>query len=172
MKAALLILLTFVLVAPVRGLDLGKHEFFKHLVGEWEAKGELKGQDNNVVTITEAWTGKADAEDSFYIEGTRTLNGETQKFKWTITHNTATEGYEAMLTGEDGQTIRFEGNLSEVNMVMSMKAITGGGDSSIALEDSFTDEAKETLQTKVTFTGDQGQTTLEGTIVHKRVKAP
>jgi hypothetical protein len=167
MKRTLLFLSVFALAAPLPALDLGKHAFFKHLIGDWEAQGELKGQDNNAVTITETWTGKADVADSFYIEGSRTINGETQTFKWTIIHNAATDGYEAELSGSDGQTIRFEGSLSEADLVMNMKAITGGGDSSITLQDSFTDEKKDTLETKVTFVGDQGQTTLSGTITHK-----
>jgi hypothetical protein len=173
MKAALYFLLLFALPAPLRALDFATHPFFKHLVGEWEATGELKGADNNIVTITEKWTGKADAADSFYIEGTRTFNGETGVFKWTITHNAATDGYDAVLSGDAAtQDIRFEGSLSDVDMVLSLKAITGGGDSSIALLDSFVDESKDTYQTKVTLTDEQGQTTLEGTITHKRVKAP
>jgi opacity protein-like surface antigen len=172
MKLILCCALAVSLASPALALDFATHPFFKHLIGDWEAKGELKGENDNTVTVTETWTGKADAGDSFFIEGTRTINGDTQSFRWTITHNPATEGYEAILTSNgDGQPLRFEASLSDVDMVMRMKAITGGGDSSISLEDSFADEAKETLHTKVTFTGDQGQTTLEGTIVHTRKKA-
>jgi hypothetical protein len=171
MKAFLLCALALCLAAPAPALDFSAHPFFKHLIGDWEAKGELKGENNNTVIITETWTGKADAGDSFFIEGSRTINNETQSFRWTITHNAATDSYEAILTSNgDAQPLRFEASLSEVDMVMRMKAITGGGDSSISLEDSFADEAKDTLQTKVVFTGDQGQTTLEGTIVHTRKK--
>ena len=171
---ALLILLSILTLAPIsQAIDFAGHPFFKHLVGEWDASGELKGENNNSVTITENWTGKADAEGSFFIEGSRTINGDTQPFQWTITHNPATDGFEAVLTSGDGsQTIRFEGSLSEVEGIMNMKAITGSGDSSITLQDSFADNSKETLNTKVLFTGDQGQTTLEGTIVHKRKRAP
>ena len=157
---------------PCHALDLAQHAFFKHLIGDWKAEGELKGENNNVVTITETWTGKADAVDSFFIDGSRTMNGDTQAFKWVFTHNAATDSYEAMLTGADGQMIRFEGSVSDVTLVMDLKAITGNGNGSIAVQDSFAEGSKDTLNSKVTFTGDQGQTTLEGTIIHKRVKAP
>jgi hypothetical protein len=153
--------------------DLSKHVFFKHLIGKWTAEGELKGADNNVVKITEEWTGKADVDGSFFIEGSRTINGDTQPFKWSITHNPATDSYEAVLAGaEDSQTLRFEGSLSEVDLTMTLKSITGSGESSIIVEDSFANEAKDTMQSKVKFSGDQGQTNLEGKIIHKREKAP
>jgi hypothetical protein len=167
-------LVTFLaLTAAAPGLDFSAHPFFKHLSGDWQAEGELKGEDGNLLKITETWSGKADAEGSFYFEGTRTVNGDTQPFKWTMTHNAATDGYEAVMAGADGsQTLRFEGSFSEVDMVMNYKAITGAGESSITLQDSFAADTKDTLETKVTFTGDQGQTTLSGTITHKRVKTP
>ncbi len=172
-SAFLTVLAVVSMAAPLRALDFANHEFFKHLVGEWKAEGELKGTDNNVVKVVETWTGKADASDGFYIEGSRTINGDTQPFKWSITHNPAIDGYEAVLSGAPGaQTIRFEGSLSDVEMTMTLKAITGSGSSSITVEDALTGEAKDTIQSKVTFIGDQGQATLEGTIVHKREKAP
>ena len=156
-----------------RATDLGQHVYFKHLVGSWKAEGELKGENNNVVKITEEWTGKADADDSFFIEGTRTTNGDTQPFKWTMTHNPTTDGYEVILTGAEGsQPIRFEGSLSEVEMTMTFKAIGNSGGANITMVDSFVDEKKDTLQSKVTLLGDQGQITLEGTIIHKREKKP
>jgi|GEM_PF-681608 len=157
----------------VWALDFANHVFFKHLIGEWKASGELKGENNNLVTITENWTGRADAEGSFFIEGTRVINGETQPYKWTITCNPATQGFEAVLSGSDAsQTIRFEGSVSEVTLTLDLKAITGTGAGTITVQDSFADDSKDTLKSNVTFTGDAGQKTLEGTITHKRVKAP
>jgi hypothetical protein len=38
--------------------------------------------------------------------------------------------------------------------------------------ESFQGEAKDVIESKVTFTGDAGQTTLEGTIKHEKEKAP
>lgn len=153
--------------------DLGQHPFFKHLTGTWKAEGELKGENNNGVKITEEWTGKADADGSFFIEGTRTTNGDTQPFKWTMTHNSATDSYEVILTGGEGsQPIRFEGSVSEVDLTMTLKAITSSNGGGITVVDSFADEKKETLESKVTLAGDQGQTALEGTITHKREKKP
>ena len=153
-------------------LDLAQNAFFKQLTGSWQAEGKLTGENNNLVTITETWSGKAESAESFSIEGTRTMNGDTQKFSWAITHNVATDSYEAVLTGGDGQTIRFEGSVSEVTQVMDLKSITGNGSSSISVQDFFKAEDKNTLHSEVTFTGDQGQTTLSGTIIHKRVIAP
>lgn len=156
----------------VCALELSENAFFKQLVGHWQAEGKLTGQNNHLVTITETWTGKVDTAESFSIEGSRTMNGDTQTFSWAITHNVATDSFEAVLTGGDGQTIRFEGSVSEVAQVMDLKSITGNGSSSISVQDSFKAEDKNTLHSEVTFTGDQGQTTLSGTIIHQRVKAP
>ena len=68
--------------------------------------------------------------------------------------------------------IRFECSVSDVTLVVDLKTINGNGNSSITVQDSFAEGSKDTINSKVTFTGDQGQTTLEGTITHKRVKAP
>jgi hypothetical protein len=160
------------LLATPAWADLSTHAFFKHFIGTWKAAGELKGENNNLVTITEEWTGKADGENSFLIEGTRTMNSDTQAFKWTITHNAGTDMFEAILTGADGsQTIRFEGNVSTVNLTLELKAITGSGSSSITVLDSLQGEAKDVIESKVIFTGEAGQTTLEGTIKHEKQKA-
>jgi hypothetical protein len=165
---------TLLLCPEARAADLNQHPFFKHLIGEWEAEGELKNENNESVTVTETWTGRVDAEDTFSIEGSRTVNGDTQKFTWTYTRNAATDSYEAILSGGDGQPLRFESSLTEEPLSLTLKAITGNGSGSITVEDSFADEGKDkdTLTSKVTFTGDQGQTTLQGTITHKKKKAP
>lgn len=150
--------------------DLSTHPLFKHYTGKWAAEGELKSSDN-VLTIKEEWDGKADGDNSFVLVGKRTINGDTQPFQWTITYNEGADSYEAVLTGGDGsQPIRFEGNISEVNLTLELKAITGGGQSAITVLDSFVGDGKDTLESKVTFTGDVGQTTLEGVITHKRQK--
>ena len=88
------------LVASARA-DLSTHPVFKHYIGTWKASGELKGEDGKVTTITEEWTGKADGETGFLIEGTRTMNGDTQPFKWTITHNAGADSFDAVLTGAE-----------------------------------------------------------------------
>jgi hypothetical protein len=169
MKTFLLICL----VATPAWADLSTHAFFKHFVGTWKAAGELKGENDNLVTITEDWTGKADGENNFLIEGTRTMNGDTQPFKWTMTHNTGTDMFEAILSGPDAaQTIRFEGAVSEVNLTLELKALTGNGQSSITVIDSFQGAQKDVIKSKVLFTGDAGQTTLEGTIKHEKQKTP
>lgn len=172
MKRVFFLLLLNLLAVKAQA-DLSTHAFFKHFIGTWKAAGELKGQDGNKITITEEWTGKVDGENSFLIEGTRTMNSDTQPFKWTITHNAGTDLFEAVLTGaEASQTIRFEGNVSEVNMSLELKAVTGAGDSAITVTDTLQGEAKDVIESKVTFTGEAGQTTLEGTIKHEKQKAP
>ena len=143
----------------------------KHFLGKWTAEGTLKGENNNELLVKEDWTGKPEGEGSFLIEGSRTLNGETQPFKWTITHNPATDGWEAMLTGNDGNTLRFEGQFSEAELTMELKAVTGNGSGSITVKDAFQNGNMDVIESKVTFVGDQGQVTLEGIITHKKEKA-
>jgi len=151
--------------------DLSKHVFFKNFVGEWKAEGELKGEDGKTITITEDWKGSG-GEESFLIEGTRTMNGETKPFKWTFSHNPSTHTFDAVLTGNpEDQPLRFEATVSELNLTLELKAITGTN-SAIMVKEEFTDEKHETIKSAVTFTGDAGQTTLEGIITHTKLKAP
>lgn len=167
---ALLLLILFVVTARA---DLSTHPVFKHYIGTWKASGELKGEDGKITKITEEWTGKADGETGFLIEGTRTMNDDTQPFKWTITHNAGADSFDAVLGGADGaQTLRFEGNASTVNLTLELKAVTGNGSSSITVLESFPTEEKDVIESKVTFTGEAGQTTLEGTIKHEKQKTP
>lgn len=154
--------------------DLGANPLFKHYIGTWKAAGVLKGE-NNTLEIKEEWTGAAEGDNSFVIKGTRTINGDKQPFQWTITYNEGADSYEANLTGADGsQNIHFEGHVSEVNLTLELKAITGGGQSSITITEAFagTGGAKDVIESKVTFTGDAGQTTLEGVIKHEKEKQP
>lgn len=153
-------------------IDLATHPYFKNLIGEWKAEGELKGTDGNTVKIIETWTGKADAEGTFHIEGTRILNGDQQTFQWSIIHNSTTDGYEATMSSSDGQSIRFEGSVSEATLTMDLKAITGTGSSSISVHEFFEADSKDIMKSDITFTGEQGETTLEGTLTHQRVKTP
>lgn len=163
--------LMLALAVPAAALDLTQHAFFKHLIGEWEAEGELKGENDSIVTVTQTWTGRVDTEDTFSIEGSRTVNQDTQKFVWTYVNNPATGIMEATLSGGDGQPLRFEVSYSEVTQVMELKAITGNGTGSIMIEDALEAGDPAVLKSKVTFTGDQGQTTLQGVITHKRRKS-
>ena len=152
--------------------DLGMNPVFKHYVGTWKAAGELKGE-NNVLVIKEEWTGAAEGDNSFVVKGTRTINGDTQPFQWTITYNEGADSYEAILSGAEGsQTIRFEGHVSEVNLTFELKAITGSGQSSITIKEAFAGETKDVIESKVTFTGDTGLTTLQGVIKHQKEKLP
>lgn len=168
----LLTILCLLAGASLRAKDLGMNPLFKHYIGTWKAAGELKG-DNNVLDIKEEWTGAAEGDNSFVVNGTRTINGDTQPFQWTITYNEGLDSYEAILTGAEGsQTLRFEGHVSELNLTFELKAITGNGDSSITINEAFADEAKEVIESKVTFTGDTGQTTLQGVIKHEKQKQP
>ena len=172
MKALLCLVLPLVLTVSLHAEDLAKHVVFKHYLGKWTAEGELKGENNNVVTIKEDWEGKSDGDNTFVLEGTRTLNNDTQPFKWTFALNPTTGTCEANLTGGDGsQPLRFEVNLSEVNQTMELKAQTGQT-SAITVKEEFTDDKHDTLMSHVVFTNDEGRTTLEGDIKHKKVPKP
>lgn len=166
----LLITICALACASLSAKDLSTHPVLKHYIGSWKAEGELKGE-NNVITIKEEWTGKTDGDNAFLIEGTRTINGDTQPFKWAITYNEGTDSYEATITGADAaQMLRFEGHASEANLSLELKAITGSGQSAITVIDSFKGDARDVLESKVTSTGDAGQTTLEGVIKHQKEK--
>jgi hypothetical protein len=168
----MLLALFCLLLTPVRA-DLSTHPVFKHYLGTWKASGELKGEDGKITQITEEWTGRVDGETGFLIEGTRTMNDDRQPFKWTITRHAGADLFEAVLGGADGaQTLRFEGNVSTVNLTLELRAVTGNGSSSITVLESFPTAARDVIEGKVTFTGESGQTTLEGTIKHEKQKAP
>ncbi len=164
--------LCLLLATSLSAKDLGMNPLFKHYVGTWKAAGELKGE-NNVLDIKEEWTGSAEGDNSFVFKGTRTINGDTQPFQWTITYNEGADSYEAILSGAAGsQTIRFEGHVSEVNLTFELKAITGSGESGITITEAFAGDAKDVIESKVTFTGNTGQTTLQGVIKHQKEKLP
>lgn len=168
----LLATLCLLVAANMPAKDLGMNPVFKNYVGNWKAAGELKGE-NNVLDIKEEWTGAAEGDNSFVVKGTRTINGDTQPFQWTITYNEGADSYEAILSGaEASQTIRFEGHVSEVNLTFELKAVTGSGESSITINEAFAGDAKDVIESKVTFTGDTGQTTLQGVIKHQKEKLP
>lgn len=152
--------------------DLGNHPIFKHYIGTWKAAGELKGQDKTI-TVTEDWTGKAEGDNSFLIEGTRTLDGDTQPFKWTFSYNEAADSYEVILTGgPSSQPLRFEVHASEVTMILELKAVTGNGDGTITITEALAENTKDTFDSEVAFTNEAGIVTLKGTIKNERQKAP
>jgi hypothetical protein len=62
--------------------------------------------------------------------------------------------------------------VSEVDLTFELKAITGSGESGITITEAFAGEAKNVIESKVTFTGDTGQTTLQGVIKHQKEKLP
>lgn len=168
----LLATLCLLVATSLSAKDLGMNPVFKNYIGTWKAAGELKGE-NNVLDIKEEWTGAAEGDNSFVVKGTRTINGDTQPFQWTITYNEGADSYEAILSGaEASQTIRFEGHVSEVNLTFELKAVTGSGESSITINEAFAGDAKDVIESKVTFTGDTGQTTLQGVIKHQKEKLP
>jgi len=161
----------FLLPAAPKAADLSSHPVIKLYLGKWTAEGELKGQDGSIITVSQTWEGRADGENAFLIQGSRTVNGETQSYSWRITHNAATDLIEATLIGQDGNTIRFEAQASEATSTLELKAVTGSGMSSISVTDVFSGEGKDTLESKVLFTGEQGETTLEGTLTNKKEKS-
>lgn len=170
--ARLIACLFFALASAASAADLSQHPVIKLYLGKWTAQGDLKGQDGSPISVSQTWEGKADGESAFLIEGKRTVNNEEQSFSWRITHNAATDLIEATLIGQDGNQIRFEAQASADNHSMELKAVTGSGMSSISITDVFTGDEKDTIESKILFTGEQGETTLEGTITHKKEKAP
>lgn len=147
------------------------HPFFKHLIGSWKGKGELKAADGNLLKIVEEWTCKVSDEGELVIEGTRVVNdnAEREKFRWSITHNPSTDLYEA--THVDAQnSIRFEGTIIGEPLVFELKAQLGNGGGSATVTDSFTGGGHDAFDTKVMILSDSGNTNLEGTIKHERVK--
>ena len=168
--------LFLLMVAVVAGAgevkDLTTHFLLKHCVGKWEASGTLKNQQGEDVAISEEWTGRVEGPGAFVMTGSRTLNGETQSFTWTLTHNPATDSFEAILLGQDGNQLRFEAQFSEPGMSLELKAVTGNGNGSITVVDRLKSDTKDEIESEVTFLGDGGETTLQGKILHKRLKTP
>ena len=151
-------------------LDFTKHAFFKHLIGEWRAKGDLKGADGNITTLKEEWKGSVTGEGAFVIEGKRELNKDMQDYRWTICA-TATSGlFEVtyFVNANGGQTLRFEASVSEADLTMELSAPLGEG--TLKITDSFPGSERDTLLSKVNLTDGGGKTTLSGTITNKRVK--
>lgn len=158
-------------------VDFANHAFFKHLIGEWRAEGELKSVDGNGVKLKEEWKGSVSGDNSFLMEGKRELNGDTQLFRWVFIQNPATGFYEAsQSTGANGgDSLRFEVVVSEADLTLQLSAPLGDGGSSVTVQHFFPNKDKkdmDTLESKVTLIGDIGTTTLSGTIKHQRVKAP
>jgi hypothetical protein len=150
-----------------------EHPFFKHFVGSWKSAGELKGGDGNVIKITEEWVCTIDDEGGLLIEGTRQFNdGDVQKYRWNITHNSNTDLYEAVQTNLDDQanSMRFEGSVTGEPPVLELKGQFGNGGGSATVTDSFTGEGHNTIDTKVVLLKDDGEVNLEGTIKNERVK--
>lgn len=165
----LFLLLAVLVSTSLQAGTLADHPLWKLYLGEWKAEGELIGKDGNKLVITQKWTGKADGDTGFLIEGDRTTNGDSQHFKWRISLNPATQSYEAILVGqEESQQIRFEANVSEVALTLELKAVTGAGSSAITVNESFTDDTHKEFNSKVVFTGEQGEVTMEGTLRHTK----
>lgn len=147
-------------------------EFFKAYVGEWEMNGELQKGDGGVIKIKESWKAEFQGDDTLNIEGKRELDGNSQDFVWTMTHNPATGLYEASHhTKDSGDAIRFEVSLSETEMKIEMTALLGNN-SKILITDAFADKEHDSIESKITLTDDTGATTLSGTLIHKRMKKP
>jgi hypothetical protein len=167
MKALVLILLLMASFVQAAGASLAEHPFWKCYLGEWTAKGDLKAKDGKVVTISQRWKGSAEGEHGFCIKGERTIDNVDEPFRWQITQNN--EAYEALLTGKDeGQPMRFEGNVSEVLLTLELKGIMGSGSSCVTVTERFMTEKRDMLESKIVFTNEQGEVTLEGVVIHQK----
>lgn len=162
---------SILLSSLIQAGDLSEHPMLKHYIGKWTAEGTLKGKDGNEVVVSETYEGKVDGENAFLIEGSRTIGSETQSFKWNLSYNAPTDTFEVALVGQDGNSIRFEGHASEATRSLELKAITGPGQASISVVDTFTKEGNwDEFESKVVLTGEDGTANLEGTLIHKREK--
>ncbi len=176
MKTARVVFALFALTVLAFAEDKGgfkNNEFFKAYVGEWEMNGELQKGDGGVLKIKETWKAEFVGDDTLNIEGTRVIDGNSQDFVWTMTHNPSTGLYEASHKGskDSADTQRFEVSVSETEMKIDMTALLGNN-SKIAITDAFADKEHDTIESKITLTDDAGATTLSGTLTHKRVKKP
>jgi hypothetical protein len=144
--------------------------FFKFYLGEWEMEGELKKVDGDVVKIKESWKAEILGEDTLSVTGIR----NAQKFSYTFTHNPATGLYEAShQNGDDsGNTLHFEISLSETDLRMDMTALLATNKGKITISESYPDKEHDTIESKIAVTDDAGNTTVSGTLIHKRVKKP
>ncbi len=161
-----------VATAAAQTPSLAENFFLKHLVGSWQAEGELDGKDGNKVKITEEWKASVTPENELKMVGSRTINDNSQTYVWTVTQDAATGVLTAKheITADTTNTQTFEGLLSEADMSFQLTAFLGSNSSKIVLTDVFKDNDFDTLYSEVIFTDDQGATTLSGPITHKRVK--
>lgn len=171
------ILLCSIMISTPLGAEeksgFAAHPFFKLLVGEWKTEGVLKSKEGREVKIVEEWTGKVTDEGEFVMKGQRQINEDRQEYEWTFSRNSATGLVEAVhhVANDSNEAKRFEVSISEIDLTMELKH-AGDNQSAIILKDSFPDKNKDTLQSEVTLTGDTGETTLSGSLTHKRVKKP
>lgn len=163
----------FVAAAAAEKTDFSNHPFFKLLIGDWKSEGKLKAADGREVAISEEWTGKATAEGTFVMTGRRVIGDDPQEFEWTLSHNANTGSWEAVheIKAKPDQTKRFEVSVSEVELTTELQ-YHGDGGASITLKDAFAGKERDVLESEVTLTGVNGETTLSGKITHKRIKKP
>ena len=171
------VILLFMMTHAVRADDKGGFKnsaFFKSYLGEWEMAGELTKADGAVIKIKETWKAEILGEDALSIAGTREANGNTQNFTWTFTHNPATGLYEASLqNGDDsGHALHFEISLSETDMKMDMTALLGTSNRKMTVSQSYPDKEHDTIESRIAVLDEAGNTTVSGTLLHKRVKKP
>lgn len=153
---------------------LRNHEFFHKLTGKWEAAGELKGADGKVQPYKAEWSGVIAEDGSFVAEGTREIGTTTQQYRWVYAPASAEGLFEVMheLPNENGNAQRFEASYFPAALTFEMTAFLGSGGSKVTVKERFSGENAETLVTEVEFADDQGQVTLSGTIINRRVKSP
>ena len=155
-------------VAPAGDSFFAEHALFKPLIGEWEASGELKGQDGNTLKVTETWTGSIGESGNFLIKGTRHFNDEMHTFEWEYLYNPTTElieGVMRMSTSED--EIRLEVNLSEQDKTITLKSQLSGDGSALEIVNKV---AAKKITGVVKLTNAEGVATLSGEVVHEKKK--
>ncbi len=175
-KRVVVQMLVIALGALLLGDALGdENEFpgkalFKRMVGEWTSEGELISTGTgDVITVSEVWVGKfIDGGKGFVIEGDRVWNGENQTFKWVYSYNATTELLGVVYTSSDlDKELVMEVSVNEAEGSILRQAPMGDEGAEIQIENKF---VKEALLSRITLTGSDGQTTLEGSMKHSRKK--
>lgn len=171
-----LVLMWFLVgVLQVDAKPPAEHGFFKLLVGKWKVEGELKGADGKVQRYAAEWTGAAREDGAFVLEGTREIGEETtQSYRWTFNEGAGEGLFEATheIMNDTGNAQRFEVSSSEAVMGLEMSAFLGSGSAKVTLKETFLDEEHKKLQTEVVFTDDQGNVTLQATLLNEKQDAP
>lgn len=169
----LLLLAGSVMVFSQDKAKLTEHPFFKHKIGNWKSTGQLTSATSpDVIKITQEWTARFSGEGEFIIEGTRAINdGAPHRYQWIIGYNPTTDLLEARHLDPDqpGDAVRFEGTVTKEPLGMELRGqLSGSG--TMTVTEVFKDGDHDTIECRVAFLNESGDTNTSGTLIHRRVK--